>query len=160
MRTTAGEIANAIAWALVLVLTAVAILVADVLGFVGVFILGLFTWMICTHMELDDATPTFGTAVFRARMTSDTNRRKIDATAHNPRHAGPRVKRPRAGSCRYPRLVFVHGPGARHDDAGAVGESIIPWVGMNVRRNAVTPRWRNGRFGCRRYGFIDGAASH
>jgi hypothetical protein len=132
MRTTAGEIANAIAWALVLVLTAVAILVADVLGFVGVFILGLFTWMICTHMELDDATPTFGTAVFRARMTSDTNRRKIDATAHNPRHAGPRVKRPRAGSCRYPRLVFVRAAKS-WIPAGACPRALDPWAGMTMR---------------------------
>jgi hypothetical protein len=71
MRTIAGEILNAIAWALVFVLVAVAIVVADALGFVGVFILGLFTWLICTHLELDDDTPTAGIAVFRARMSPE-----------------------------------------------------------------------------------------
>ncbi len=71
MRTTGSEILNAIAWALALVLVAVTIVFADVLGFVGVFILGLFTWLICTHMELDDDTPTSAIAVFRARMSPE-----------------------------------------------------------------------------------------
>ena len=71
MRTTAGEIANAIAWAALFALVGVAILIANRLGFVGLFILGLFTWVICVHVELDDDTPTFGTAVFRARMAAE-----------------------------------------------------------------------------------------
>jgi hypothetical protein len=69
MRTRAGEIANTIAWAAVLVLAGVALLVADVLGFAGLFILGLLTWVICTHVELEDDTPTTSVAVFRARMS-------------------------------------------------------------------------------------------
>jgi hypothetical protein len=90
MRTTAGEIANAIAWALVLVLAGVAIVVADVLGFVGVFILGLFTWMICTHMELDDATPTFGTSVFRASMSPErSSERRAAALAERQSRLSP-----------------------------------------------------------------------
>lgn len=68
-RSRAGEIANAIAWAVLLALIGVAILIADVLGFVGLFILGLLTWAVCTHVELDDDTPTASTAVFRARLS-------------------------------------------------------------------------------------------
>ena len=71
MRSTVAEIANALAWAVLLVLVGVAILIADLLGFAGLFILGLLTWVICTQMELGDDTPTASTAVFRARMASE-----------------------------------------------------------------------------------------
>jgi hypothetical protein len=71
MRGRAGEIANAVAWAVVLLLACLAVVVADVLGFVGVFILGLMTWVICTHVELDDETPTASIAVFRARLSPE-----------------------------------------------------------------------------------------
>jgi len=67
-RGLAAEIGNAVAWAAVLVLAAVAILVAYLLGFFGLAMLGLFTWMICTHMQLDDDTPAASAAIFRARM--------------------------------------------------------------------------------------------
>lgn len=68
MRITAGEVANAIAWAVLVFLIAVAIVLADVLGFFALLIFGLFTWLICTHLELDDDTPTSSTEVYRARM--------------------------------------------------------------------------------------------
>jgi hypothetical protein len=71
MRSTAAEIANALAWAVLLVLAGVAILIADWLGFAGLFILGLLTWVICTQVELSDDTPTAGVAVFRARMAQE-----------------------------------------------------------------------------------------
>jgi hypothetical protein len=71
MRTTAGEIANALAWAALLALVGVAILIADWLGFAGLFILGMLTWVICVQVELGDDTPTAGIAVFRARMTAE-----------------------------------------------------------------------------------------
>jgi hypothetical protein len=71
MRSTAGEIANALAWAALLVLAGVAILIADRLGFAGLFILGMLTWVICVQMELNDGTPTASIAVFRARMTPE-----------------------------------------------------------------------------------------
>jgi hypothetical protein len=58
MRSTVAEIANALAWAVLLVLVGVAILIADLLGFAGLFILGMFTWVICTQVELGDDTPT------------------------------------------------------------------------------------------------------
>jgi hypothetical protein len=70
-RSRAAEIVNAIAWAAVLLLAVLAILIADVLGFVGLFILGLLTWAICTHLVLDDDTPTASAAVFRARLSPE-----------------------------------------------------------------------------------------
>ena len=68
MRGWLGEIVNAIAWVALCGLIAVAILIADRLGFFGLVILGLFTWLICTHLELDDETPTASVAVFRSRL--------------------------------------------------------------------------------------------
>ena len=71
MRNTAGEIANALAWAVLLVLVGVAILIADWLGFAGLFILGMLTWVICTQVELGDDTPIASAAVFRAKMAQE-----------------------------------------------------------------------------------------
>ncbi len=71
MRSTAEEIANALAWAALLVLAGVAILIADRLGFAALFILGMLTWVICVQVELGDDTPTASTAVFRARMAPE-----------------------------------------------------------------------------------------
>ena len=71
MRSTAGEIANALAWAALLGLAGVAILIADRLGFAGLFLLGMLTWVICVQMELSDDTPTASIAVFRARMAPE-----------------------------------------------------------------------------------------
>jgi len=71
MRSTAGEVANALAWAVLLVLVGVAVLIADWLGFAGLFILGMLTWVICTQVELGDDTPTASAAVFRARMAPE-----------------------------------------------------------------------------------------
>ena len=66
MRSTAGDIANALAWAAVLGLAGVAIRIADWLGFAGLFSLGMLTGVIRTEVELDDDTPTSSIAVFRA----------------------------------------------------------------------------------------------
>lgn len=85
-RGLAAEIINAVAWAAVLVLAAVAILVAYLLGFFGLVILGLFTWLICTHMQLDDETPTASVALFRARA-QPTGSPEQRATARADRHA-------------------------------------------------------------------------
>lgn len=70
MRSRAAQFVNALAWAVVLVLAAFAILVAYLLGFVGLLILGLLTWLICTDLDLGDATPASSVAVFRALMES------------------------------------------------------------------------------------------
>jgi hypothetical protein len=71
MRSLGGEIANAFAWALLLVLIGVAIVIADLLGFFGLFILGMLAWVICIQVELGDDTPTASRAVFRARMAQE-----------------------------------------------------------------------------------------
>lgn len=62
------ELANALAWVVISALIAVAILVANRLGFVGLLILGLLTAFVCGHAELQDDVPTAGTAIFKARM--------------------------------------------------------------------------------------------
>lgn len=71
IRSTAGDIANALAWAAVLGLAGIAIRIADWLGFAGLFSLGMLTWVIRTEVELDDDTPTSGIAIFRARMAQE-----------------------------------------------------------------------------------------
>jgi hypothetical protein len=71
MRSTAGEIANALAWVVLFGLIGVAVVIANWLGFVGLFILGMLTWVICVQVELSDDTPTAGTAVFRARLSPE-----------------------------------------------------------------------------------------
>jgi hypothetical protein len=70
MRFSAGNIANAAAWAVVLGLVAVAIVLVNLWGPFGLIILGLLTLLICTRFSLYDQTPTWGTEVFRARMAS------------------------------------------------------------------------------------------
>jgi hypothetical protein len=85
MRGTAGDIANAVAWAVVLVLVGVAVLIADWLGFVGLFILGMLTWVVCVQVELGDDTPTASTAVFRARMSPERSPERR-AAAQAERH--------------------------------------------------------------------------
>jgi hypothetical protein len=85
MRPSPGEVANAIAWVALLVLIAAAIKIADALGFFGLFILGLLTWVICTHVELDDDTPTASLAVFRARLSPERSPERR-AAARAERH--------------------------------------------------------------------------
>jgi hypothetical protein len=85
MRGTAGDIANAVAWAVVLVLVGAAVLIADWLGFVGLFILGMLTWVVCVQVELGDDTPTASTAVFRARMSPERSPERR-AAAQAERH--------------------------------------------------------------------------
>jgi hypothetical protein len=90
MRVRAGEIANAIAWAFVLVLAAVAILIAYLLGFFGLVILGLFTWLICTHLELEDDTPVSSPAIYRARLQqARTPEQRAAATADRQTRLSP-----------------------------------------------------------------------
>jgi UPF0716 family protein affecting phage T7 exclusion len=60
--------ANTLAWAAIVVLIAVAILVANRLGFAGLLVLGLLTAFVCGHAELQDDIPAAGTAIFKARM--------------------------------------------------------------------------------------------
>ena len=68
MRVSPGNAANAAAWAIIVALICAAIVLADVLGFVGLLILGGATWLVCVRAEMDQDMPAWGTEVFRARM--------------------------------------------------------------------------------------------
>ena len=54
MRITAAAIANGAAWAVFAVIFALAVVMADVLGFLGLFILGVITWMVCVRAGQED----------------------------------------------------------------------------------------------------------
>ena len=54
MRIPAGAIANGAAWVVFAVIFAAAVVMADVLGFLGLFILGAVTWMVCVGAARDD----------------------------------------------------------------------------------------------------------
>jgi hypothetical protein len=69
MRIVMAQIANAVAWAVLLGLVPVAFVMVEVLGPFGLVILGLVTLLVCTSLNLHDDTPTWGSAVFQARMT-------------------------------------------------------------------------------------------
>ena len=68
MRFSAGTVANAMAWGVIVLLIGAAVLIANRLGFVGLLLLGSATWLVCTKAELDQDGPTWGTEVFKARM--------------------------------------------------------------------------------------------
>ena len=60
MRISAGGAANWLAWALFVALFAVAVVVVDRLGFAGLFILGVITWLVCLRAALDNDNPGYG----------------------------------------------------------------------------------------------------
>ncbi len=68
MKRSAGTVANAAAWGVIVVLIGAAALVANRLGFIGLLLLGSATWLVCIRAELDQDAPTWGTAVFKASM--------------------------------------------------------------------------------------------
>jgi len=68
MRFSAGTAANAAAWGVVVLLIAGAVATVNRLGFIGLFLLGCLTFLICILTELDQDAPTWGTEVFKARM--------------------------------------------------------------------------------------------
>jgi hypothetical protein len=70
MRFSAGTVANAAAWAVIIGLVAVAFGFVAILGPFGLAVLGLLTLFICTQFQLHENTPTGGTEVFRAGMAS------------------------------------------------------------------------------------------
>jgi hypothetical protein len=59
---------NLLAWAGLLALALGALLVANRLGFVGLTLLGLLTWLVCSQASLSDHAPTWSQAVFHARL--------------------------------------------------------------------------------------------
>jgi hypothetical protein len=68
MRLSGLIIANAVSWAMVIVLIALAFVMVLAIGPFGLILLGLFTVFVCTSVNLRDDTPTWGPEVFRARM--------------------------------------------------------------------------------------------
>jgi hypothetical protein len=68
MRFAASQIVNAVAWAVLIGLILVAFVMVQVLGPFGLVILGLTTLLVCTSLNLHDDTPTWGIAVFQARI--------------------------------------------------------------------------------------------
>ena len=67
MRFSAGTVAHAAAWA---VLIAAVFVTVNLLGPAGLVLLGLFVLFICTAMNLYEDAPSWGTEVFRARIAS------------------------------------------------------------------------------------------
>ena len=59
---------NAIAWAGIACMIAVAFAVAQLLGFLGLFLVGGLAWLVCTRAALDSDVPTWGRDAFAARM--------------------------------------------------------------------------------------------
>jgi hypothetical protein len=68
MGPSSRRLAQLLAWAALAGLAALAILVAWLLGFPGVMILGLLLLLVCTRAELSDQVPVWSLAVFHARQ--------------------------------------------------------------------------------------------
>lgn len=68
MRFSASSAANAIAWAVVMLLIVAGLWLANRLGFIGLLLLGGMTCLVCIMAELDRNAPTWGTEVFKAQM--------------------------------------------------------------------------------------------
>lgn len=68
VRPLGGLIANLLAWGVFAGLIAAALAVVDRLGFVGLAVLGLLTWLICLRAAMAEATPTWSAETLRAAM--------------------------------------------------------------------------------------------
>jgi hypothetical protein len=69
MRFSGSTAANAAAWAVIIGLIGLACAMVVIIGPFGLILLGLFTLFVCTSINLREDAPTWGTDVFRARMT-------------------------------------------------------------------------------------------
>jgi hypothetical protein len=68
MRFSAATAVNVFAWAILIGLIAIAIVMVEILGPFGLVVQGLITLFICTAYQLNDNVPSWGTEVFRSRM--------------------------------------------------------------------------------------------
>jgi hypothetical protein len=68
-----ASLVNGLAWGIVLGLAIAAICLVLRIGPFGLVLLGLLTVFVCSQFSLDDAAPTWGTEVFRARMARQTS---------------------------------------------------------------------------------------
>jgi hypothetical protein len=66
-------VANALAWAVMIALLAVAFVLVLAIGPFGLILLGLLTMFVCSSFTLRDDVPTWGTEVFKARMNDDSS---------------------------------------------------------------------------------------
>jgi hypothetical protein len=73
MRFSASSAANAIAWAVFVLLILAAMALTNRLGFMGLLLLGGATCLVCVTAELDRNAPTWGVEVFRARLTKPSS---------------------------------------------------------------------------------------
>jgi hypothetical protein len=71
MRLSAGDVANAFAWAVLIGLIAVAFVMVEILGPFGLVVLGLLILFICTAYNLHDDVPIGSAEVFKARMDAN-----------------------------------------------------------------------------------------
>ena len=55
MRLSAGDIANVAAWVVIAALAALAFVMADVLGFLGLLVIGAATWLVCSRAAQDES---------------------------------------------------------------------------------------------------------
>ena len=83
--------AECLAWAALLVLAGAALLIVNRLGFLGLGLLGLLTWFVCTMMALNEDVPTWGEHVFRARMTQRARGASRDGPARDSARFVPDV---------------------------------------------------------------------
>ena len=54
MRISAAALANGLAWGVFALIFAAAVVMADVLGFLGLLIIGAITWLVCARAAQDD----------------------------------------------------------------------------------------------------------
>jgi hypothetical protein len=96
MRFHAADIANFVAWLVLLFLIAIAFVVVIILGPFGLVLLGLAVLFVCTAVSLDDANPTWSVEVFRARQ--------LDSTSPEQKAAHAEDRKRLLGSLRFYRL--------------------------------------------------------
>ena len=68
MRFSVTGMANAVAWAVLFGLIAVAFVMVVILGPFGLVLLGLLTLFVCISVSLREENPTWGPEVFKARI--------------------------------------------------------------------------------------------
>ena len=145
MRISALAIANGLAWAAFGLIFAATVVMADVLGFLGLFIIGAITWMVCVRAGQDD-NPDWQTSA----------RRISTAAAEQPEQRAARLSSWQAALPPHPLLRPVrHGA-----DGGGRGRVLVAILGRGWRRMGIDapgpagyiaapphaacmPRWRN-----------------
>lgn len=66
MKLSAGDVANGAAWIVFAVIIAVAVVIADALGFLGLLLIGAATWLVCSCAAQDEHPGWPGPQAFRS----------------------------------------------------------------------------------------------